>query len=363
MMKFYGNLLALCSLLNQEVFLGATAFLVRSPNTNNEYRLLTTGTSTTLHNYNSQRGGGGRRLWADMVDERQDTDFMRREGGGRSSSWASRPEDGRFMSGPQGRRSPSWAGNDEYSNNSMMGGNSNRMVQGGSRSSWAQPHSFGGGGGYHQDDDSHVNLRSEGRPINANVEMWNGPDNTSQRARFYSENGDYRPVNARFGNHGPSRGPSTMDVRNSGPVEFPMSAGVGYGRHQQQQQSYGYGSQGNGYSSQRNGYGSQGYGGGSRPGNPTRETVQGGALQTYSFEQGVTRVEVELTSQGMPIKAEVELLQGPNTVKQMADIYSDNGRDKPFTVDLDTPGYGSSITVRNTGPMEYPIEAMLTPFY
>lgn len=359
-MRIYDRLLALCFLLHQEVFLGATAFLVNSPNYNNEYRLLPLTTSTTLHNYYPHRGGGGgRRLWTDMPNERPD--FMRGEG---APSWASRPEDGHFMNDPQGRRPPSWAGNDQYNNNNMMGRNNNnnrmspppRMVQGGSRSSWVQPNSFGGGG-YHRDDDSHVNLRSEGRPINANVEMWSGPNNTPQRARFYSENGDYRPVNARFGNHGPSRGgSSTMDVRNSGPMEFPMSAGVGYANRQQQ--GYGYGSQGYGY-------GPQGYGGdgGSRPGNPRRETIHGGSLHTYSFDQGVTRVEVELTSEGMPIKAEIELLQGPNTVKQLADIYSDNGRDKPFTVDLDTPGYGSSITVRNTGPMEYPIDAMLRPFY
>jgi hypothetical protein len=61
----------------------------------------------------------------------------------------------------------------------------------------------------------------------------------------------------------------------------------------------------------------------------------------------------------MPIKALVELLQGPGRVAQLAEVYNQHGR--AFEATLPTPGYGSTIAVRNEGPMEYPFWASVEP--
>merc|ERR1712087_780992 len=91
-------------------------------------------------------------------------------------------------------------------------------------------------------------------------------------------------------------------------------------------------------------------------------TIQGGALRTFRVDPIVESVEVHLQSDGMPLYAIIELLQGPDTNRQGIEVYTDNGRDRPVSYILETPGYGSVISIRNTWPsMEYPLTAHVVP--
>jgi hypothetical protein len=93
------------------------------------------------------------------------------------------------------------------------------------------------------------------------------------------------------------------------------------------------------------------------------QTVQGGALKTFPFhDPSVASVQVSLETEGLPLMAVIELWQGPGNVKQLAEIYSDDGMSKPFRTIVDlTPGYGSTVAVRNVGPLEYPLTAKVEP--
>lgn len=150
--------------------------------------------------------------------------------------------------------------------------------------------------------------------------------------RVYGEDGQKRPLHAAIGGRGT---PNTVAVRNTGPMEFPIAASTP-NTHR----------------------------------SPTRlptagiapaVTIQGGAERTWPFDWSVASVQIHLTSAGMPINARIELRQGPNCIRQGIELYSDDGRGRPISYVLETPGPGCVVEIINDGPMEYPLTASVAP--
>ncbi len=98
-----------------------------------------------------------------------------------------------------------------------------------------------------------------------------------------------------------------------------------------------------------------------RPSTVRGERVQGGALRTFPLDYSVMAVQVTITTQGLPMNAKVELWGTSSHIKQLAEIYNDNGYSRPFSAIIDCPGGSNTIAVYNTGPMEYPIEVVVEP--
>ena len=175
-----------------------------------------------------------------------------------------------------------------------------------------------------------VVLSTEGRPLDADIELWHGPDNTPCKMRVYVENGQLRPFSAVIET---PRGPNTVAIRNIGQIEFPIAANV-IADHVD---------------------------------NPSVDcissstTIQGGALRTYPFDPSVDSVEVLLKTDGRPLNARIELLQGPNNNKQIIELYTEDGNDRPFFCVLETPGSGNVVRVVNTAPVEFPMTAAVVP--
>jgi|Transcript_56127 hypothetical protein len=184
-----------------------------------------------------------------------------------------------------------------------------------------------------------VSMRTEGRPLNANVDLWVGPDNTPQKMGIYLEDGDARPFNAVIATPG---GQNTVAIRNTAQMEFPLVAVVEA-------------------DSAANAVGLTG---------AIRELdemtsptiIQGGALKTYSFSPYVASVQILLKTDGRPLNARIELLQGPNNNKQVMEIYTEDGTQRPFYSILETPGVGNVVRLVNTAPMEFPLTARVEPF-
>jgi hypothetical protein len=175
-----------------------------------------------------------------------------------------------------------------------------------------------------------VVLSTEGRPLDADIELWHGPDNTPCKMRVYVENGLLRPFSAVIET---PRGPNTVAIRNIGQIEFPLAADV-FAENVDQP---------------------------SADCTTSAATIQGGALRTYPFDPSVDSVAVLLETDGRPLNARIELLQGPNNNKQVIELYTEDGCDRPFFCVLETPGSGNVVRIVNTAPVEFPMTAGVVP--
>merc|ERR1711939_1156564 len=79
------------------------------------------------------------------------------------------------------------------------------------------------------------------------------------------------------------------------------------------------------------------------------------------FGPNVENVEVLLETDGRPLNARLEILQGPNTNKQVIELYTEDGLDRPFFAILATPFSGDVVKIINTGPVEFPLTASVVP--
>ena len=205
-------------------------------------------------------------------------------------------------------------------------------IQGGSRQTY-------------QNSNGQTFVETDGRPLNVEMEVWDGPNNTPTRVKMYSEDGRQRPMNiltnTNNNGYGYGGGTTTTSVRNVGSMEFPIRASVsGNNNGHGYENMGGYGGptmMGDAmmgpYGNNNNMYGDRS----PRPSTARGETVQGGSLKTFTLPSHVHAAQVTITSDGLPVNAKVELWGTSTQIKQLAEVYNDNGQTRPFAAIIDVP--------------------------
>lgn len=179
-----------------------------------------------------------------------------------------------------------------------------------------------------------VDCMTDGRPLDALVELWQGPDRVPQKIRVYSEDGRLRPFSTIF--QTPQK-EFTLATKNDASLEFPF--GVTIADAQSVVEEY------------------------MRPDvQDVARIIQGGALRTYKFPKTSNRVKVILQTSGLPLCARIEVSQGPNNQKQVIDLFSEDGKQYPASLSIETPGEMNVIRIMNGGPMEYPLFAWVESY-
>lgn len=153
----------------------------------------------------------------------------------------------------------------------------------------------------------------------------------------YVEDASVRPFNAIIAT---PRGSNAIAIRNTSPLEFPLTAGVEPAENDGGLWDFDY----------------------SPADRMGMRTVQGGAVYTMPFSPGVESVQVMLKTDGRPLNARIELLRGPNTLKQVMEVYTEDGLERPFFAVVETPGTGNVVRIVNTATVEFPLLASIEPY-
>lgn len=175
-----------------------------------------------------------------------------------------------------------------------------------------------------------VYMKTDGRPMNADIELWQGPDNTPVKLGVYVEDGALRPFSAVLDTPASQ---NAIAIRNTGYMEFPLDAVLTPEAADAIPRD-------------------------TKPG----RIVQGGAVFTTPFEPSVASVRVCLKTDGRPLNCRIELLQGPNNRKQVMEVYTEDGLQRPFVAIIETPGAGNVVRMQNTATIEYPINAVVEAY-
>jgi len=181
-----------------------------------------------------------------------------------------------------------------------------------------------------------LSLRSQGRPIDANVELWHTPAYIPAKFRVYTMDGLNRPVDAVIET---PKHPKTVAVYNINEGEFPFDATVANTGLDKA------------YASLKS--------------EPFQKVQGANTVNTYTFGAEVESVQVLLSSamEGeRNMKAKIEVTQGPNQVKQIIELYVSSGYKNPCYFVLQTPGSFSTIRVINENTVEFPFDAWVLPY-
>lgn len=89
--------------------------------------------------------------------------------------------------------------------------------------------------------------------------------------------------------------------------------------------------------------------------------IEGQTLRTCALPESSNKVQVILKTTGRPLQATADIWQGPDYTPVEVKIYLEDGSLRPFNAIFETPGSDNAIAIRNTGQVEFPLDACIKP--
>lgn len=166
-----------------------------------------------------------------------------------------------------------------------------------------------------------------GRPIDAECNLWQGPNYTPASIKCHSEDGKNYPIQLLMGTKNKC---VNVEVKNTAPYTFPLNAAASYAIEPLSNAGEAILEEGGTY-------------------------IEGGAVRMQPIPAEVEELQVMLTTQGKTIKAKIELLNGPNNVKAEYEIYASNGDLTSLFIVFPTPS-ANAIRIKNLATLEYPLD-------
>jgi len=90
----------------------------------------------------------------------------------------------------------------------------------------------------------------------------------------------------------------------------------------------------------------------------------GGCVRYFNIPDDVETTQLVLWSRDVgkrTVKCKIEVLQGPNSVRQLYDLHC-GGSTQPYHAVIPTPGPGWTIRIMAVNYMEFPFEAVVEPY-
>lgn len=191
-------------------------------------------------------------------------------------------------------------------------------------------------------------IRTNGRPLKALVELWVGPIRRIHSVNIESEDGDMTPFRAmlKF-----KPGTKTLKISTTGSHEFPLEFGAEVPNANRMKETWAATQKVFDTSPKTTVQGGSTEGG-------------GGSIRYFNIPDDVETTQLVLWSRDLgkrTVKAKIEVLSGPNSVRQLYELHC-GGSTQPYHCVIPTPGPGWTIRVIATNYMEFPFHAVVTPY-
>jgi len=190
-------------------------------------------------------------------------------------------------------------------------------------------------------------LETNGRPLKAKVELWEGPVRLLHSMDVNLEDGSQTPFKGMLAF---PKGPKALKISTTGSQEFPCTFGAEVPSFDRTKQLVDF----------------QNDVWNSNPKHTMQGTVQEGglgAVKAFPISDNIESVQIMWWSKDTgkrSCKSKIEVLQGPNSIRQVYDLHCE-GSTQPYHAIIETPGPGWTVRMWSKSPMEYPHEIVVEP--